>query len=672
MLSSRSRGSSTSTPGRGTGPRRGRPAHRPGGARGDRRAERQRQDDARAPPQRPAAADRGRVRLDGTDAATMTVAQLAARVGLVFQDPGPPDLLRLGPRARSSSGRATSACAAPAGGGRWRRPARHRAGGPESTNPYDLGAARRKLLALASVLAMETPALVLDEPTTGQDARGVERVREIVDLGRGRGSHGDRDQPRHALRGRDLRAGGRDARRPVILDGTPGEVFAPRHGTRCARPISSRRSRRWSVIGWALGSTPTDAEPPRRRSRGLSRSRAAAEAGCPRRRGARSIGRSSRCSRPSIGPVIGRAMTLDGTSSSRSAMPRRPRRRSAGPKRSVKSPSRSRPNASDGMGPVQQLDRPRRLDGVDLVQAELALEGVERAICLPARRLAEMRRTVREQLLSDSSASRTRLSRLRFAWVMVRILRDEPGWEDALARALERAPRPIPLDERLLPRTLDGEVSRRRFERADFPPARPAATLLAIYPDAEGRLVVPLTVRHGDLRLTPARCRFPAVRSMTPMPALRRPRCVRRGRRSGWRRIRCGSSARSIRSGSRSATSSCCPSSGRSRARPALVPHDAEVAAIVELPLAALWDPDVWRRGDRRAGSDAARRVHIGSAAWWCGAPPPSPRACWPTCSMPNAGASVASGPVLSVRSASSSAPCCGRRCRDDVRARAR
>ena len=43
-------------------------------------------------------------------------------------------------------------------------------------NPYDLGYSRRKLLALASVLAMQTPVVVLDEPTTGQDARGVARV----------------------------------------------------------------------------------------------------------------------------------------------------------------------------------------------------------------------------------------------------------------------------------------------------------------------------------------------------------------------------------------------------------------------------------------------------------------------------------------------------------------
>src|SRR5207244_2382833 len=51
-------------------------------------------------------------------------------------------------------------------------------------NPYDLGYSKRKLLATASILAMRTPAVVLDEPTTGQDAPGVARVQLIVrDLG---------------------------------------------------------------------------------------------------------------------------------------------------------------------------------------------------------------------------------------------------------------------------------------------------------------------------------------------------------------------------------------------------------------------------------------------------------------------------------------------------------
>ncbi len=45
--------------------------------------------------------------------------------------------------------------------------------GLEDTNPYDLGFSKRKLLAIASILSMETPIVVLDEPTTGQDARGI-------------------------------------------------------------------------------------------------------------------------------------------------------------------------------------------------------------------------------------------------------------------------------------------------------------------------------------------------------------------------------------------------------------------------------------------------------------------------------------------------------------------
>ena len=80
------------------------------------------------------------------------------------------------------------------------------------------------------------------------------------------------------------------------------------------------------------------------------------------------------------------------------------------------------------------------------------------------------------------------------------IVRAEPGWEDAVSRALDRAQRPIPLDERLLPRNERGEVFRSRYDRAALPPARPAATLLAIYPDASGRLVLPLTVRRTELR----------------------------------------------------------------------------------------------------------------------------------------------------------------------------
>ena len=69
-------------------------------------------------------------------------------------------------------------------------------------NPYDLGYSRRKLLALASILAMDTPVVILDEPTTGQDARGIERVHRIVVRPRRGRPDGRRDQPRHAVRRR--------------------------------------------------------------------------------------------------------------------------------------------------------------------------------------------------------------------------------------------------------------------------------------------------------------------------------------------------------------------------------------------------------------------------------------------------------------------------------------
>lgn len=48
-------------------------------------------------------------------------------------------------------------------------------------HPYDLSPGERKRAALASVLAMDTPVIVLDEPTTGQDHSGVAMVGDIVE-----------------------------------------------------------------------------------------------------------------------------------------------------------------------------------------------------------------------------------------------------------------------------------------------------------------------------------------------------------------------------------------------------------------------------------------------------------------------------------------------------------
>ena len=200
----------------------------------------------------------GRVTVDGADAGTLSVAQLAERVGLVFQDPDRQvfagsvrDEVAFGPRNLGRRGddldRAVAEALAATG-----------LGGEEATNPYDLGQSRRKLLALASVLAMRTPVLVLDEPTTGQDARGVERVRRIVESVAAEGrtviavSHDMRFVAEAFERVVVMRAG------RIVLDGAPDDVFGPAswdalRSTFLEPPLAA-------VVGSRLGvgSTPTD------------------------------------------------------------------------------------------------------------------------------------------------------------------------------------------------------------------------------------------------------------------------------------------------------------------------------------------------------------------------------------------------------------------------------
>ena len=201
----------------------------------------------------------GRVTVDGSDASALTVAQLASRVGLVFQDPDRQIFagsvraeVEFGPRNLGRSGSAVTADVAAA----LTVTGLH---GEERTNPYDLGGSRRKLLALASVLAMRTPVLVLDEPTTGQDARGVELVRSVVEAVATEGrtviaiSHDMRFVAETFERVIVMRAG------RIILDGAPSDVFAREawadlRSTYLEPPLAARVGDR---LG--LGSTPTDA-----------------------------------------------------------------------------------------------------------------------------------------------------------------------------------------------------------------------------------------------------------------------------------------------------------------------------------------------------------------------------------------------------------------------------
>ncbi|MBA3235861.1 MAG: ABC transporter ATP-binding protein [Chloroflexi bacterium] len=124
--------------------------------------------------------DAGQVEVLGVPTAGRHVAELARDVGLAFQNPdrqifagrvgrevefGPRNIGRSGPELAAAVDAALESVGLD---------------GMASVNPYDLGFSRRKLLAIASILAMRTPIVILDEPTTGQDARSVERVQRIV------------------------------------------------------------------------------------------------------------------------------------------------------------------------------------------------------------------------------------------------------------------------------------------------------------------------------------------------------------------------------------------------------------------------------------------------------------------------------------------------------------
>ena len=168
----------------------------------------------------------GRVLHDGANIAGTRVAALASRVGIVFQNPDRQIFagrvrteVEFGPRilGRSAKEAADAATAALALVG---------LGELADANPYDLGFSRRKLLALASVLAMDTSVVVLDEPTTGQDARGVVRIQGVVEglVAAGRTVIAISHDMRFVAEtfGRVVVMG--DGR--ILLDGSPAQVFA--------------------------------------------------------------------------------------------------------------------------------------------------------------------------------------------------------------------------------------------------------------------------------------------------------------------------------------------------------------------------------------------------------------------------------------------------------------
>lgn len=169
---------------------------------------------------------RGAVRIGDWLTADHTVAQLAARVGYVFQNPDeqlfktrvedevrvgplnlrlPPDQVEAQVRAALELLDLTDKA---------------------EMHPYDLTPTWRKRVAIAAVVAMGTPILVLDEPTTGQDHRSVEELGRVIAALRAMGktiiaiSHDIDFVAAHFDRIVVMNQG------QVVADGAPSAVFA--------------------------------------------------------------------------------------------------------------------------------------------------------------------------------------------------------------------------------------------------------------------------------------------------------------------------------------------------------------------------------------------------------------------------------------------------------------
>lgn len=117
----------------------------------------------------------------------VTVSKLAARVGYVFQNPdeqlfcktvgvevafGPKNLGFSEQKMEKSVNDALSLT---------------NLSDKRDINPYDLSPSWRKMVALASIISMDTPIVIFDEPTTGQDSANVARIAGVIAQLHGRG-----------------------------------------------------------------------------------------------------------------------------------------------------------------------------------------------------------------------------------------------------------------------------------------------------------------------------------------------------------------------------------------------------------------------------------------------------------------------------------------------------
>jgi energy-coupling factor transport system ATP-binding protein len=123
---------------------------------------------------------RGQVLIGDWDTAKYSVARLARRVGYVFQNPDEQLFSRnvgtevaFGPKNLGYHGDQVQALVKDA-------LSLTELSDKTETNPYDLSATWRKMVAIASIISMDTEIVIFDEPTTGQDAVNIARIANVI------------------------------------------------------------------------------------------------------------------------------------------------------------------------------------------------------------------------------------------------------------------------------------------------------------------------------------------------------------------------------------------------------------------------------------------------------------------------------------------------------------
>lgn len=170
--------------------------------------------------------DSGSIKINGADISNQTPASLAKTVGLIFQNPndqifksnvfdevmfGPVNIKMSPDLARENSLKALKMVSLD---------------DRLQVNPHDLSLHEKKLLCMASVMAMDTDVIIFDEPTIAQDNIGKEKIKSIIKELKARGKlvitiiH-DMDFVAENFERTIVFQNGK-----VALDGETGEVFA--------------------------------------------------------------------------------------------------------------------------------------------------------------------------------------------------------------------------------------------------------------------------------------------------------------------------------------------------------------------------------------------------------------------------------------------------------------